>query len=1133
MANFACELIFSAVEERRPIVMILGQNAWADSEDTVLARGLNRLGKGTDSEAAWSELLADNNLSEEFYQWLSERFKRRVHSPSLESIAELPYSAIFTSALDPTLAELFANAGREPEVILTANETPRTVRSLVRPPLYYLFSRAGEQDPQARPPANLIALNSRRTQHALPILNSVLDTATAIGLILVEGYTPEKDWLRIDDLLGNIGDAAPQQVIWFGGWPQLEGIDAALFESAVASGRISVEPERLASLVAELRSTGRLDDLAPLDSEDAGIVSFSDGQRLETTPEERLRVEAVASIVDDSWTSFLPPLGPDAEYAMFRHFHGAFEGPRLLVEGVRRDFAIRRDFESELMDIIRVAIANHASIDSPIVVKGQSGSGKSVALARVVSLVRQEKAAAVLYTSGRIPQSQDIASFCERAEDSGAKVTLIVSDANRDVDRYHDLLVGLRSRGRRVVVVGSQYQTDDSPGIVQDTVVQAPPELSAREISALISILDRYFDIGIRDLDISDAQNILAFIYRCLPPSRERIRAGLGDEARSTEQTLRKRGGQPLQTKPLTEMHLALIRSGIVDSYRPLFDEQQADILEEGGDAAGLIIDMVMVAGSLNCPVPFNLLLRSVKSSFEEFDLTIIAELFRGLDLFRWLTDPHGNDLLVAPRLTLEAQLICQRRMGSIDIEATRLIELVSSVRLGIERSQETGFLLNLLQQISDDGPRGDRYKNAYIDIGRALTVLRRSTGIAEPRLMLQESAFRRAAVRVNVFDGAEHLKLLEEARDAVQHALDLIDNGQIWAPLRTKQNLVVERATVYGFLANYWMSHKHPENDTWQSYQAARQAIIRAVSVADTYHPMDIALWTPADLFQSAELEEWQRAELAADIYSTLYQVEPAVLPPNQFQRFQERRMRIGQALRDYALTEEAYAELEGTGSTAGYYLRARSIAPDLGNDSIEVSAPEDLENARRASEFLSSRMNKIEGDVRCLSLLLECRWIAEMKRRPLRGRRQPLPVSDPLRRELLAVIQSLNHASGEAARYGTRYLEGVLTWLAGDYNAARVIFRNLARDTEYENAGRVMTRHVISDRDGAPQSFQGRVENQRQEGSWLVRIDGVGQTVSLLSRDFPNEDIAYGRTIRGFAVAFNFIGPIAEPIR
>ena len=139
-------------------------------------------------------------------------------------------------------------------------------------------------------------------------------------------------------------------------------------------------------------------------------------------------------------------------------------GPRLLVEGTRRAFAIERDFEGQLLSQVSAALADHSRLDSPIVLEGQSGTGKSVALARLVAKVREDKAAAVLYAIDRIPQSQEVSDFCEDAERSHARVTLIVCDANADVDGYDELLSGLRSRGRRVVVVGSQYRAGETDG---------------------------------------------------------------------------------------------------------------------------------------------------------------------------------------------------------------------------------------------------------------------------------------------------------------------------------------------------------------------------------------------------------------------------------------------------------------------------------------------------------------------------------------------------------------------------------------------------------------------------------------------------------------------------------------------
>ena len=1130
---YAREILLAALEEQRPVVLMLGQSTLPSTDDPVLSRTMERLGSRSDTGLGWSGIRSQMPVTAEFYEWLSERFHRRAPTSRMEALAKVPWSAVFTSSLDPTLVNLFASSEREPEIVLTSDEIPRVVRSKIRPPLYYLFSRAGERDPIARPPADQSEFNRRRTQHAVPLLNRALDTATTLGLIVVEGYVPGCDWLRVDDLLGTIGDAAPNQILWFGGRPEMPTEIAPEFDAAVEAGRILISQERLANLINELDSTGRLSDIAPPNPEEAGSISFLDGNRLETTPEERLRVTAAASIVDDSWTAFLPPLGDDTDYALFRRFHGDTEGPRLLVEGVRRSYAIQRDFEKGLHERVLDAIENHASIRTPIVVKGQSGTGKSVALARIVARVRSTGAAAVLYAVDRIPQPQEISDFCEKAEDAGAKVTLIVCDANRDADLYHDLLTGLRSRGRRIVVLGSQYYTPEGSNAQSGINIEAPVELSVGERNELAELLSQYFDRP--NPDLLQDNHILAFMYRFLPASRPRIRTGLGDEALATEHVLR-RYNQMAAGRPLIgELHLEMIRAGLVEGYEPIFDRAHAEALAQGDDAAGHIINWVMVAGSLGCPVPFNLLLRAAKAHFTEIDLTVIAGLFRELDLFRWTSDGYDNDLLISPRLTLEAQILCSRRLGGAEVEAARIIELIGSVRFGLDRAQETNFLLNLLQQVSGDGPRGERYKESYAEIGRKLTDMRTRLGVVDPRLMLQESAFRRSAIRLNDgIDDVEHLALLEEARNAVQEALEGVDAEEISAPPRTKRNLLVERATVYGFLARYRAQRSQSDLDIWTAYDAARRVISRAVNIEYSYHPVDVALWTPADLLDySAALSTTHRVELAADIYANLDLVEFNALPPRQRDRFLERKMRVGATIQDVELHEDAFRELDRIGSTAGIYLRARSFFPELSEHTTEVFTHEHRTNAKRAVDFLASYRDRIENDARCLSLLLECMWVSEMGRRPLHGERQPLPADDRARREALRTVRALNSANGESARYTTRYLEAVLTWLTGDFNDARRLFQSLANDTDYESAGRVVRRHLITDASGAPVRFDGRIEGRPQYDNWSARVLHFGENVHLRSRDFRDEEFAYGQTIRGFAIAFNFIGPIADPVR
>ena len=1127
------EILVSTIEERRPLVLLLGEDAWAESDqgDQILALAMNRVKQEDQASPNWSKTLATEPLPEEHYSWLAERFERRVHPAHIQALADLPWSAIFTTSIDPSLVRLFSTKGRSVETVLAAAEHASAARSTRRTPLYYLLSRAGEQNPGAQPPVDRRQLLTRRSQHALPLLDRIRETATPVGTIVVDGFDSGDGWLRFEDLIGTLGTASRNQVLWFGGTPNLDDEEEESFLALQREGRLLVEGNRLGSVIAELRAIGRLADIIPFEPEEVGTVSFGGNSKLDVPPDLSLAVEAVASIVDDSWSTFLPPLGQDALYDAFRRFHGNLGGIRQLVEGIRRGLSIEREFERDLQNTVFSAVADHSRFDSPIIVEGQSGTGKSVALARVALKVRERRSAAVLYSRGRIPQPHEVSDFCQEAERANARATLLVCDANANVDSYDELLSGLRSRGRRVVVLGSQYRSNNAETQGQISRLEAPHSLSEKEKEELVSLLREF---GLGDQGQIDGEHFLAVLYRYLPPSRPQIATGLGREASAVVRTLEERATKPEPVKVVTELHQKLIESGIVSESEPLW-LADSPALEQDEDklAASRIINMIMAAGKLDCPVPLNLLLRAITARTPRFDSSIVAGLFGDLDLIRWKSrDTEGTDWEVSPRLRLEAELICQRRLGGPLDEAAVLLEMISAIRLGLDDQQERRFLLSLLQQIDRGGSYGTRYRESYVAFAQALTELREKFNVIDASLLLQESVFRRSAVQQTSLEPAQRLGLLEEARSAVQLALDAMDNGQILSNRRSKQNLLVERATVYGFLARTRAEITASPEETWSAYQAARVAVRQAVSTADDYHPHDVALWTPADLFDRGSLTDEQRAELAADIYSALNQVEEDALPPSQMENFQRRRMRVGQSLQNYDLTEDAYLKLEEQGSTAGYFLRAQQMAPDLDDDTLDLSDPLVLNAARQAATYLTDLFKRIQSDDRCLWLLLECMWIHMLRRRPLHGERQPLPAGDSLAK-LLDVVRALNEAAGQSSRYGTRYLEAVLTWVAGEYGMAQDIFRRLFIDTDNVYRGRIVVRHVMSDESGTPRLFSGRVEQRVGEGRWRIRVGDLNQTVGLLERDFQRRSVDQGRTITGFTIGFNFIGPIAEPIR
>ena len=139
--------------------------------------------------------------------------------------------------------------------------------------------------------------------------------------------------------------------------------------------------------------------------------------------------------------------------------------------------------------------------------------------------------------------------------------------------------------------------------------------------------------------------------------------------------------------------------------------------------------------------------------------------------------------------------------------------------------------------------------------------------------------------------------------------------------------------------------------------------------------------------------------------------------------------------------------------------------------------------------------------------------------------------PVDDAQISELLTIVNSLNEQAGPDAHNRERFLEAVLCWLLKDTKRAIELWQSLSRDTEYQDTSRVVRWLLATDMSGSPRQFRGRVE-ERGENIWRIRVEGIDRPIRVSAHDFPNDDLAHGRELRGFGIAFNYIGPSAEPL-
>ena len=326
-------LLSDAITSGVPIVALLGQTAgWVGGQaDPIVSLALGKAGRHGDS---WKALLLREPLPGTYYEWLAERFARRAPSENLLSLAEMPLSAVYTSAIDPGIVNLLTTSGREPEAILVGDPVPPIARSRRRPPVYYLFGRAGAGASEFQPPIGVQSLGQRRLRHSSAMLRSLNEAATAVGLIVVDGYQPESDWLKPEDLLAVMGGSAKGGVLWCGSEPVFSDDDQEIYDGLLASGVILRDCRSLGELSALLRVEGY--PSASQNWDDPELVSLGEGKTLVTTARLRLATQASATIIDDSLTGFLAPLSPSMEQAAFRSFHCGMNGIRSRVEGIRR-----------------------------------------------------------------------------------------------------------------------------------------------------------------------------------------------------------------------------------------------------------------------------------------------------------------------------------------------------------------------------------------------------------------------------------------------------------------------------------------------------------------------------------------------------------------------------------------------------------------------------------------------------------------------------------------------------------------------------------------------------------------------------------------------------------------------------
>lgn len=1117
--------------KRGPAFLLLGQDylRLESGTDPFLSEVLRKYGQVSTGPSHYGNILegeAQNSI-ESALAWMQERCERLSLPEWLRTVASFTWSGVYTSAIDAIWPRAFRSQWRELQPLFEEKYRPIDPRNRSRLHCTFLFGCVNRIEEAERPPLTRFEWLKRK-QVAVALARRLPEAVTPFGVLVIEGYAGESDWLSPEDLLPSIDELNPGQTHIFSVTGELA--QNPYVADFVERGKLILHNEGLATYLLRGEEAGFLRlGRRPEEEEHGRRIRLE--ERILTVPSDIWnQVSRSAIVLDDTVLIPLPPLSKDTHYREFRSFLSE-SSVRPPWSGYERGFAFQRDFEKELRKEVDKGLKSKTLQDEPVIIHGQTGTGKTVALGALAYAVRKKGKHPVLFIERKSqrPFGSDIDVFCQWAEDSEAPTCLVVWDGMVEAEQYFDLLQYLVGRGRKIVLVGSCYRTEE---LQKGCFIEAPAHLSESEVSRLTtflkssdSSLGRLLDEQSTTLDSS----YLVALYRLLPPTRGLLRTGVTREVGYVEQEIQRRASELVpEFKPGYALAHAFLRAELITEEHFLSLEIR-EIGDEGISEPQALVGLVMVSGQFGLTIPLELLLRALgKEAFSNF-----AALFRKADIFRWHEDLIGN-IVIGPRHPLEAQLFVQARLGGAKTEVAFAKRLLLEVHFsdGSFDNPEIQFAVDLIRSMGPNSQNEGYFAPHFRDLAEALYKLRTERGVQNPRLMLQEANLLREWVVKQSQSGSlcvDAEEVLGRAETVLRQALESLEserrNRKLWG------SLLIELASVLGTRARHILDHKQ-QQDSIRFFQEARSQLVQArILDPEDYYPIDVLAWTTRDLLQADILDPQARAEAEVDILHAFEMAEVEGMGIAQQEKFHSRHLEIGDLLGKQEISEEAFRSLLAQGSSAGYYLRASRMAGELPTDTGLSSTQH--QHCSDAANYLEEHRQAISHDGRCLYLLLRLWWMAHTGKPMFCSERETVPFNREEWHYCLGVIIDLMGANQLYTNPSLTYLRGLASFHLGRIQEAFEIFRELERESDLVRGRRRIVRHYLaSTPDGEPKKFNGTV-------TWVfgnkgaLYVEELRRNVTFLPRDFGKPDIQKGDALSGFYLAFNFLNPVADPPR
>lgn len=1063
------------------------------------------------SSDIYLELDDENRDIENCLSWIQTEIDYTSIPEYVRKIAHIKWNGVITSSVEYFVETIFQLERREIQPVYKYGfELPYNFKSKQTLHLSYLYGCLNQIEEGYRPPLSVFDLSAYKSNANLLLSQINKEFLTPLGCLIIDGYNFENDWITDECLFGICNKLAEEQVYYFSF--KDEYLENQYIRRLVDKKIIIPFSMSLSEFIEECEERNLLTENDDDISADDIIISINN-KRCKLAKNKYNRISRSCEILDD-FSFDIDEYAENDKSVLFSEFlYDSSIKP--VWYAYKYGMNIEREFEVEAYNKINALLQKGGLSRKPIVIYGQTGTGKSVSMAHLAYRIKKNNKYPVLYIDGRVSEVRytDILEFCEWCDDTKIVVFWDASTHGKEYGKYKELNDYLAAKGKKAVIVGTSYSIDEKIKYSFNAeFIEAPVKIEKEEeISRFHIIYKKFMEHDLKSLwhEAYD-NNFLVSLYRLIPNSNYSIRKRLLNEL--DVETVDLSSIVALKESDTTMMKL-LRKCGV-----PILSQED----QKNNCTVNIkkIIKIVSVIGQFGISVPFDIVFRLLEGDISYH----VGALLEKIDFLHVETDING-EISIFPRTSLEAQIVANSSYVTIEERVSLIREII-----GLVSRKELRFLVELLKAIGPNGGDDTKiYAPFYPEVASAVSDLRDNKGVYNAASILQETSYIREYFKNSTIEIKQKcIERLKKSQKLLEEEIKRLETKKTEACVRNIYGkMLIELSSSIGAELKFYCESKAPIISIKETYKMLDKYLSFAMIYSpDPYYPIDIWAWAIDEILQLDDIDEDEKTELAGKIISLFEKVStenPEVVNRTDYNR---RLVAIESLENKQELKDAAFERLLVMKSDVGIYLRARKYIKDVSFSS--KLSDEDLQSVKNAIQYLKNEKFSeiVNTSSKLLFMLFRLNWIVVTRESLFFAEKSLLPFSREQWNVLYNILKRITELSDDISA-PIAYLLGICEFHLGVDSTAG--YERLRNTTDSMATRRPILYYIASDMNqvNLPKAYSGQFRYaDKEKGRSAFYISDLRKNVYYYNREFINRGAEKDEKFDNIHLGFSFMG-------